>query len=239
MTKKRSLFNLADPLRTTVNSKTYGRHTRASRGTKSKVEVNETLKAHNLLLTSANIPAVLVKKAIDSYRDGLPAGQLWQFLVGMFKVQLKMMLPLNVDKLMFRDISKEYTFSRLVRQGFKQAITADRSMIRVDIEKLNPQFRRKAIDGYQVEVIAIFFDFDRMETTSDSVSGQIVSLRHDQVLNFELNTGKPGDRYLICLKLTGCIGGEIQTDHSSKCMCIIETGTVGEHGLEKSGLEWM
>lgn len=226
MAKNHSFFELTPPGLTTVNSKAYGTHTRAARGTKSKVEVNDTLKRHNLLLTNANIPARLVKNAIDTYRSDFPCGQLWQYLVGMFKMQLKMGLPLNVDPLMLKDINPDYTFSRLIKHGFTRTITTGKSTIRVDIEKLNPQFRRKAIDGYLVEVVVIFFDFDRMERTSDSSTSPIVPLSHDQVLSFELNSGKPGDRYLICLKVIACCKGAVQSDNSLTTMKIIHSGTV-------------
>ena len=226
MAKNHSFFELPPPGLTTVHSKAYGTHTRAARGTKSEVEVNDALKRHNLLLTSANIPARLVKNTIDSYRSDFPSGQLWQFLVGMFKMQLKMKIPLNVDRLMLKDINKEYTLSRLVKQAFKKEITVGLRTIKLDIEKLKPQFRRKSINGYLVEVVVIFFDFDRMETTSDSSTSLILPLSHDQVLIFKLKTGKPGDHYLICLKLTGCVGQEVQSDNSVRCMQIIQTGMI-------------
>lgn len=226
MAKNHSFFELPHPGLTTVNSKAYGTHTRAARGTKSKVEVNDTLKRHNLLLINANIPARLVKNAIDTYRSDFPCGQLWQYLVGMFKMQLKIKIPLNVDRLMLKDINKEYTLARLIKQGFKKQITVGLRTIKLDIEKLNPQFRRKAIDGYLLEVVVIFFDFDRMETTSDSSTSLILPLSHDQVLSFELKTGKPGVHYLICLKLTGCVGQEVQSDNSARCMQIIRTGMI-------------
>jgi hypothetical protein len=226
MAKNHSFLDLPHPGLTTVHSKAYGTHTRAARGTKSKVEVNDTLKRHNLLLTNANIPARLVKNAIDTYRSGFPSGQLWQLLVSMFKMQLKMKIPLNVDRLMLKDINKEYTLSTLVKQGFKKEITVGLRTINIDIEKLNPQFRRKAIDGYLIEVVVVFFDFDRMETTSDSSTSPILPLSHDQVMIFKLKTGRPGDHYLICLKLTGCVGQEVQSDNSVRCMQIIQTGMI-------------
>lgn len=233
---KYSFDDIPDPNLTTVNSKTYGEHTRARRGSKSKVEVNDTLKAHNLLLTSANVPASLVKKAIDSYRSDFPCGQLWQFLVGMFKTQLKKGIPLNVNKLMLKDINKEYTLGKFIKHGFKREVTSGPATVRVDISNLKPEFRSKSIDGYQVEGVAICFNFEQMETTSESSTSPIVPLSHDQILNFELKLEKPGDQYLICIKLNACIRGQILTENSAKCMYIIETGVVKEDGLEKAKL---
>lgn len=234
MAKYDPFNDLPHPDRTIVNSRTYREHTRARRGTKSKVELNQTLKAHTLLLKGANTPARLVKNEIDRYRAGFPSGQLWQFLVGMFKMQLKMKLPLSVDQLALKDISKEYPLIRLLKQGLNKTITSGPDTVKIDIAKLNPEFRRKSLDRYLAEVAVIYFDFNRMESTSDSSVSKIVPLNYPGLLTFELNPGKRGDRYLILLRVVGCAGAEVQNDNSATGMQIIETGIVGESRLEKS-----
>ena len=227
-------FNLPpNPDSTYVDSKAYGEHIRARRGTKSKVEVNDTFKAHNVLLSDANIPARLVKKAIDTYRSDFPSGQLWQFLVGMFKTQLKMTIPLNVDQLMYKDININYRLSRILKGGYIQEIRSNPEMLKVELKALKPQFRSNMIDGFLIEVIVMFFDFNNMESTSDFASSQIVPL-HKQELSFDLKAGKPGDNYLICLKINGCICDKILTENSARSMQIIEAGRVSEDGLEKA-----
>ncbi len=225
-----------DPNSTYVDSKAYREHTRARRGTKSKVEVNETFKVHNVLLSGANTPASLVKKAIDTYRSDFPSGQLWQFLVGMFKTQLKMNIPLNVDDLLYKDINTDYRQSRILKGGFKQEISLNPEMLKVELGNLNPQFRSKSIDGFLIEVIAMYFNFNSMESTSDSASSPILPLKHKQELSFELKSGKPGNSYLICLKLNGCIRDKILTENLARSMQIIETGRISENGLEKGSL---
>lgn len=217
-----------------VRSKTYGDHTRARRGTKSKVAINETLKAHTLYLKGANMPARLVKNEIDMYRAGFPSGQLWQFLVGMFKMQLKMKLPLSVDQLYLKDISRDYPLARLLKQGMAKTIISGPETTMVTFEKLNPQFRRKSIDGYVIEVAVMYFDFEFMKSTTESSLSAIVPLSHPGLLSFEFKSGKYGNRYLISLKLTGCVRHEILTENSAIAMQIIETGMVGKNGLEKA-----
>ncbi|WP_411273281.1 hypothetical protein [Daejeonella sp.] len=226
MTKYDPYNDLPHPDRTVVHSKTYGEHIRARRGSKKRVEVNDTLKLHNLFLTSANNPARLVKNEIDYYRAGFPSGQLWQFLVGMFKKQIKLKLPLNVDDLLWKDISKDYSVSRLLKHGFPKQFTSEESTIKVEIGKLNPQFRRQTIDGYQIEIAVIYFDFVNMESTSDSSASPIVPLNHSGILSFELDSGKRGDRFIICFKITGCCQGILQSDNSIMAMQIIQTGIV-------------
>lgn len=228
MAKLSSLLGISGTIGgyTTVNSKAYNTHIRAARGSKSKVEVNDTLKVHNLLLMSANVPARLVKTSIDLYRADFPSGQLWQYLVGMFKKQLKMEISLSIHQLINKDINPDYPLSRLTRRGFKLMVTPGPGTIRVDIQNLSPEFRRKTIDGYQIEVAAIFIDFDRLETTSDRSVSQVLPLSHPGILTFDFKAGKPGDQYLICLKIAGGCKGEVQSDNSLTAMKIIHTGTV-------------
>ncbi len=72
---------------------------------------------------SANVPARLVKIAIDLYRADFPSGQLWQYLVGMFNKQLKMKISLSNHQLINKDINPDYPLSRLTRRGFKLMVT--------------------------------------------------------------------------------------------------------------------
>ena len=230
MAKIRSLFEIQGTIAgyTTVNSKAYETHIRAARGSKSKVEVNDTLKAHNALLTSANVPARLVKNAIDEYRSDFPGGQLWQDLVGMFKRQLKEERPLSIGMLKYKHINPNYPLSRLLKRGIPSAISVESGLISVTLRELYPMFQRKTIDGYQTEVIAIFIDFDKQETTSDSSTSKIIPLNYAEILNFELKGGKPGDQYLICLKLIGCSKGIVQIGNSTRGMQVIDTGIMEE-----------
>lgn len=115
---------------------------------------------------------------------------------------------------------------RLLKQGFPKAFSAGESTIKVEFGKLNPQFRRQSVDGYQVEVTVIYFDFVQMERTSDSSVSLIVPLNHSGILTFELNKGKPGDRYLISCKIIGYCQDVLQNDNSAMAMKIIQTGIV-------------
>jgi hypothetical protein len=228
-----SFDDLPAPERTRVNSKTYGEHTRACRGSKSKAELNDTLKRHTHLLIGANVPARLVKQAIDNIREGFPSGQLWQSLVGMFKMQLKLGIPLNVDPLMYKDIHKDYRQSRLAKQGYIHTISADSERVAVNIRNLRPVFRRTTIDRYMVRINGLFFDFDTMEFTSECYSSPIVPLDHGGLLSFEFKKGDPGNRYLISLSLAGCSRQEVSADNSMRSMLIIQAGIVTEKGLKK------
>lgn len=102
---------------------------------------------------SANVPARLVKIAIDLYRADFPSGQLWQYLVGMFNKQLKMKISLSNHQLINKDINPDYPLSRLTRRGFKLMVTPGPGTIRVEIQNLSPEFRRKPLTAIRLKLM--------------------------------------------------------------------------------------
>jgi hypothetical protein len=72
-----------------VNSKTYGEHKRAPRGSKSRAVLNTAMKAHDRRLRQSNIPAKLIMDALLPFRENFKGGILWQNLVIHFAAQAK------------------------------------------------------------------------------------------------------------------------------------------------------
>ena len=72
-----------------VNSKAYGRHERAPRGSKSKAVLNTAMKAHGRRLRKSNIPAKLIMDALQPFRENFKGGMIWQRLVKHFAAQAK------------------------------------------------------------------------------------------------------------------------------------------------------
>ena len=68
---------------TFVKSKTYGDHIRAPRGTYKKAEVNAAFKKQSKKLVKANVPAQILRNALNPYRSDFRYGFLWQDLVSM------------------------------------------------------------------------------------------------------------------------------------------------------------
>jgi hypothetical protein len=67
-----------------VNSKAYGEHERAPRGSKSKAVLNPAMRAHGRRLRKSNIPAKLIVDALQPFRENFKGGMLWQKLVKHF-----------------------------------------------------------------------------------------------------------------------------------------------------------
>ena len=61
---------------TFVKSPTYGNHTRAARGTHKKAKVNAAFKRQSKKLLKANVPAQILRNAINPYRQDFLYGSL-------------------------------------------------------------------------------------------------------------------------------------------------------------------
>src|SRR5688500_14469423 len=68
---------------TFVKSPTYGDHVRAARGTRKKAKLNAACQAQSKKLVKSNVPAKIIKDAINPYRRDFYHGPLWQKLVSL------------------------------------------------------------------------------------------------------------------------------------------------------------
>ncbi len=80
----------------TVNSKTYGVHTRAPRGSKSEAKLNDKMEETRLRTLSTNAPASLINKALEPFRKNFKGGLFYQFLQSRFSAQAKRGLKFSV-----------------------------------------------------------------------------------------------------------------------------------------------
>jgi hypothetical protein len=145
MAKSDSVINLRGTFGgiTFVKSPTYGDHIRAARGTHKKAQVNDAFKKASARLLSANIPAKIIKDAIDPYRSDLMGGLLWQRLVSMFRKQLMNHGAFDFSNIEPFEIHADYPLERFLT--LQPSITFDRKkyVLQVDIRyDRHPKFPR-------------------------------------------------------------------------------------------------
>ncbi len=79
---KRSKTELADaPKLIQVDSLTYGKHTRAARGSKTAIKINEAVAAQSAKTSLLNTAAKAVYDVLKTYSQGFKEGQLWQAIL--------------------------------------------------------------------------------------------------------------------------------------------------------------
>jgi hypothetical protein len=230
MAKSNSVLKLQGTLSdlTFVNSPTYGNHVRAKRGTHKVAEVNEAFKHESKQLVSANLPAKIIKDAIEPYRRDFIDGQLWQRLVSKFRKQLKDYGKFDFGGMSGFEIHSRYTFERFVRPDAEITIKK-KSILQVDIHFRHPPIftSYEYIDGYQCILIGVFPDLKKRKSTSLSVSSPVIPLTEKVTpLTMRLKLPKGARDFVVLLKIEGTERGVSNNAYSTKGFCAIGGGRI-------------
>lgn len=96
-----------------VNSKLYGVHTRAERGTYTPITLAEGMKASSSDQTQANLMAKVIFDAVNEFAPDFKDGKFWSRLVSIFRQQKKLGRDYNYDFSGF-EVREDYS---LAKQG--------------------------------------------------------------------------------------------------------------------------
>ena len=194
-----------------VNSHTYGKHTRAARGTMIPAIINDVLAAHAAKTEAINAAAKAVYDVLKIYTTGFRGGQLWQHILSRMRNARSMHFEDLLRSLGGMEINSRYALARFGSVP-EFAIEMNRKNMQTEMKPLMPPHLNKKDNCYQYELFVLLF------------SGKGVCIQHamqqtkwindkeapgKQVFNFE----KPANTkyYLLCLHLQGGING-IATD---------------------------
>ena len=194
---------------TFVKSRVYGDHVRARRGTYKRAEVNDAFKKESTLLLRANIPAKILKDAIEPYRRNLSGGMLWQRLVSMFREQLKTKGSFDFASLEPFEIHKDYPFDRFLQVASAIKPDKKKNKLRVDINyPRHPTFKKvKDVDGYRLTVIGIFPDQKKKTAWTASVESELIELTSAIApMAAQLDVPKNAKSYIVCIRIEGYFG---------------------------------
>lgn len=223
MARSKSILSLQGTFQgmTHVDSKTYGQHIRAARGTHKIARVNDTLKAVGEQLITANTPAKLIKDAIDPYRHDFYGGQMWQRLVSLFKKQLKTRGRFDFSELRNFEIYKEYPLSRFSIFQTNTLFDANSSLLTVTLNYHKPVFKKvEYLTGYRISVIGLYPIGDKVLT--EIARSLVIARSEDHVETSVLTVPVPHEarEVLVCIKFEGFEGNELAHGHTPKGMAI-------------------
>jgi hypothetical protein len=232
MAKSNSPFKLQGTIGETtfVRSSTYGDHVRAKRGTYKTATINDALKRESNILLNANIPAKLIKDAIDPYRsDVMKGGSLWPRLVSLFRKQFKETGTFDFSKLDRFEIHADHPFARLLHVEPKITVDQKKSILHVDINYVNhPNFRKvKDVDGYQLTVIVIFPNLKKNNAETDASTSKIFPLS-DKVVPFQtkLTIPEKARTFVVCVGIESCVRGKVNHFRATSGLTVISTGQI-------------
>ncbi len=214
----------------TVNSKTYGEHTRAARGTIKEAVLNEAMQAASLRMTGSNTPARLIHDALNPFRTNFKGGQFWQKLVRHFAAQAKNRQDYSVTDLELFDINKNYPLANVLNSR-SMKVNIDMPALTMELTcnyTLGSRFLKRSsyLDSMQLTVIALFPDFKENDIIVNSVVLPAKKLSDNEPYSFIMNIPAIATSYLLCWKIEGCENGIVTDDsgNSKKAMYLMKAG---------------
>jgi hypothetical protein len=209
-----------------VNSKAYGNHLRAARGSKSRAELNDAMKKHGQRLLASAVPAKLIRDALIPFRTNFTGGQIWQKLLKHFALQTKEGRDYSVIGIENWDLNNEYPTSRLMYPTVKITRTESASELLVEVSYFfSDRFleRKKSITGFQVTVIFLFPDFIRNEIITIPNQLPVKALEDNATYSFIQQIPEGSESFLVCFKAEACFNGELikGSGNVDKAMCLM------------------
>lgn len=207
---------------TFVNSKRYGKHARAARGTYTPITINDELKQSKERLLNSNKPAQLIFNAVrDVHKDG----GLWPDLLSVFRKQLKADNGFSFKGLVKLECSKKHKLDTLLHQQFKVAVANHDGMLDVTVELLqHPKWiKMPYLEGYQLSVVAVYPDFQE-DAVSKAMAKTPLILFKDALepLHFQLPMPSPTAPWILFMGVNGCRKDEYFDLPQHKGMAIVK-----------------
>ena len=213
-----------------MNSKAYGRHERAPRGSRTKAVLNSAMKAHGRRLRHSNIPAKLIMDALQPFRENFKGGMLWQRLVKHFAAQAKKGDMYSVTGIENWDLNLQYLTSRIMTASVEITPEHDFSNLEVEVNyTFSKRFleRKSDITAFRITLIFLFPDFrnNKIKTIPFVLPDKLLS--DSAMYSFIVGVPRHANSYLCCFKAEACGNGELHQNSGNvgKAMCLIVSGT--------------
>lgn len=221
-----------------VNSRTYGGHWRAKRGSKTTASLNSSLQKSAEDLENANKAARLIKSYLDPFRYNFMGGLIWQKLVKEFKQQAKEGKAFHTEGFKQMDVWDLYRMDRF-RIYINYYCQVNLTQLEVTLSpNRHPDFKRKFVDSYRMSMLVLFPDFEKMEAWDEGCISAIVFLKNAVApIKFHFSIPKGAEHYLLVLKLEGAEKGKLSDNHTIKSMQIIGGGRIEQKVIPDDGLK--
>ncbi len=224
--KKKPLKKPTDKI--TVNSRAYGRHERAPRGSRSEAVLNPAMKAHGLRLLSSNIPAKLIKDALIPFRINFKGGMIWQRLLKHFAAQAKKGEQYSVAGIENWEIRPDYPTGRILAAGVKIKSAEQISNLEVSLKYVFSKrvLERNTDTAFRITLIFFFPDFanNTIIVTPHVLPDKPVT--DVELTRFIIELPADANSYLLCLKAEGCVNGVVSQNSGNvnKAMSFVGSG---------------
>lgn len=222
---------------THVDSRAYGKHVRAARGTYKPAMMNKECEAASERLITSNTPAKLLNDALKPYKGDLEKGDFWQRLVKLFQKQYKQTGQFDFASIPSIEVRDDHRFEAIVTAHFD--ITADkaaRTLTAAIRLQGRPHFRRASyIDGYRLGLIVIFPDLPKLKAPSEATYTDVIPLKSkERHIQLTVPIPRRSKDFVVCLRVEGCEKGEVNEQAKTTGMRIVMSGRLDHMEANRS-----
>lgn len=207
---------------TLVDSKRYGPHARAERGTYTPITINDTFKESKKLLMRCNKHARVIFGALrDEHRDG----ELWSKLLSIFFKQAKTGLKPDVKMLAGLECHDKRTLKALVNDSYQVDAVREGKKLRVTVTlgKRPTCDDVKHIIGYHLNVIVLYPNFSKDSLKKEVVQSPLIPLESALApVDFELPAPSARAPYILLLGIMGMLD-KTQDSRSFQGLAVVGT----------------
>jgi len=204
--KNRSISNFSGTLYgvTHVDSKAYGAHVRAERGSIKPAKLNKKLKQNTLDMPKVNAQAKVVFDALKPYRGDCYDGGWWSRLVRLLKRHYKAGQLPDYSLLEGDELHEMHKLDSLM-SGLTVELAMKKKEVDVQLKyEAHPSFRGEGITMYTLSVISLFIDRKALKAVTEAVEFEKLK-RKGKVMPLVATLALPKkvDVVVVCVKVTG------------------------------------
>lgn len=230
MAKVRSIIGMSGSVggMVFVDSKAYGKYSRAKRGTYKDAPVNDAFKKSGSELKRALPYAKMIKDAIDEHRGISRDGRFWSRLVSEIKKSIAKDEAVDFHKLKGLRIAVH----PLARTFILQYLTTrfDKELY-IGLTFPNPQFKSVGrVMVYCVSVIAVFIHTPEQRATAKFISKDYPMTEDYSSTSLDASFIPPGfaDTAIVIVKCQAMRDGELIANVDAVGMDVVEVVRLGE-----------
>lgn len=211
MAKIKSMFKIAGTVHdlTHVQSKAYGAHVRAPRGTYKNAQPNKTLIRNYRRTALLNHQAKPVFDALKELGTACRENFLWQHILSRFRKSAGNQPLQLLQQLEGLELNRKYPLLPLLPNSFRLISKPEKKTIAVHLDNIGHPVLPKEATAYRLEVSLIYYYGTKNRCSSESCLSDWIFLK-DKAPNLSWQFPKRKDLcYLICVRLQARMGAVI------------------------------
>ncbi|PZR13168.1 MAG: hypothetical protein DI539_19450 [Flavobacterium psychrophilum] len=188
---------------THVNSRAYGQHVRAERGTYTPISLNATMEACKDMLMDCNGEAKII---FDTLRDEHRDGTLWSRLLSLFFKRAKEGLKPHVSMLMGLECDAKCKLADLLGTRYSVNVERAAKKLQVSVELVVPPAVSdvKGLTHYRYHVVVLYPNFSKGRVVKEIVASDMLSFPgKPDALSFEVAAPSATAPYIVLLGISG------------------------------------